>query len=51
MKIPPGVDTGINLRVGGQGDDSLRGGPAGDLYVEVVVKQDPFLNGTILMFT
>ena len=42
VKIPPGVDTGINLRVGGQGDDGLRGGPAGDLYVEVVVKQDPF---------
>ena len=42
VKIPPGVDTGINLRVGGQGDDGLRSGPAGDLYVEVVVKEDPF---------
>ena len=38
MKIQPGVDTGINLRVGGQGDDGLRSGPPGDLYVEVNVE-------------
>ena len=42
VKIPPGVDTGINLRVVGQGDDGLRGGGSGNLFVEIIVKEDPF---------
>jgi molecular chaperone DnaJ len=42
VKVPSGVDTGINLRVVGQGDDGLRGGGAGHLFVEIVVKEDPF---------
>ncbi|MBR1908944.1 DnaJ domain-containing protein, partial [bacterium] len=33
LKIPAGVDTGSKMRLAGEGDAGLRGGPAGDLYV------------------
>lgn len=39
VKIPPGVDTGTQLRVTGEGEGGHRGGPAGDLYVEIRVKE------------
>ena len=39
LTIPPGVDTGTNLRVRGKGAAGLRGGPPGDLYVELVVAE------------
>lgn len=38
VHIPPGVDTGTRLRVVGEGEGGLRGGPTGDLFVEVRVK-------------
>lgn len=38
VEIPAGVDTGVRLRVRGEGDAGLRGGSPGDLYVDVVVK-------------
>jgi molecular chaperone DnaJ len=38
VKIPPGVDTGSRLRVPGEGEAGERGGPTGDLYVEIYVK-------------
>lgn len=41
LTIPPGVDTGTRLRVAGEGEGGHRGGPPGDLYVEVSVKKDP----------
>jgi molecular chaperone DnaJ len=37
VTIPPGVDTGTRLRVTGEGEGGLKGGPSGDLYVEVRV--------------
>lgn len=37
VKIPPGVDTGSRLRVPGEGDAGKKGGPPGDLYVEINV--------------
>lgn len=40
LSIPAGVDTGTRLRVTGEGEGGLRGGPAGDLYVEIRVKDD-----------
>jgi molecular chaperone DnaJ len=32
------VDTGTQLRVSGEGEGGFRGGPPGDLYVELIVK-------------
>lgn len=42
VKIPPGVDSGTRLRLGGEGEAGLRGGPPGDLYVVLSVKEHPF---------
>lgn len=39
VKIPPGVDTGDRIRLSGEGEAGELGGPAGDLYVHVVVKE------------
>lgn len=36
-KIPPGVDSGLRLRLNGEGEAGYRGGPRGDLYVEIHV--------------
>ena len=38
LKIPAGVDNGSRLRLSGKGAGGLRGGPAGDLYVQLVVR-------------
>ncbi|MCF7988366.1 MAG: molecular chaperone DnaJ [Methylovulum sp.] len=37
-KIPAGVDTGDRIRLAGEGEAGERGAPAGDLYVEIRVK-------------
>ena len=37
VKIPAGVDTGTRLRINGEGEAGLRGGPPGDLYVYINV--------------
>ena len=39
VKIPSGVDTGDRIRLAGEGEAGLAGSQAGDLYVEVRVKQ------------
>jgi molecular chaperone DnaJ len=39
IRIPAGVDTGTRLRSIGNGEGGLRGGPAGDLYVVVHVRE------------
>ncbi len=39
VKIPAGVDTGDRIRLTGEGEAGERGAPAGDLYVEVHLKQ------------
>jgi molecular chaperone DnaJ len=36
VKIPPGVDTGTRIQLAGEGEVGPGGGPAGDLYLEVV---------------
>jgi len=42
LRIPPGVDTGTRLRVQGEGEAGPNGGPAGDLYVVLEVKEHKF---------
>jgi molecular chaperone DnaJ len=39
VKVPPGVDTGDRIRLTGQGEAGANGGPAGDLYVQVNVRE------------
>ncbi|QCZ93962.1 molecular chaperone DnaJ [Salinimonas iocasae] len=39
VKIPAGVDTGDRIRLNGEGEAGEAGAPAGDLYVQVHVKQ------------
>jgi len=39
--IPAGVDTGTRLRMAGQGEPGINGGPAGDLYIFLEVKEHP----------
>mgnify|MGYP001378780941 FL=1 len=41
VKVPAGVDTGDRIRLGGEGEAGRNGGPPGDLYVEVTVKEHP----------
>ncbi len=43
IKIPPGVHEGQGIRVGGEGEPGRSGGPNGDLYCYVRVKQHEFL--------
>jgi molecular chaperone DnaJ len=39
VKIPAGVETGSRLRLAGEGEAGSQGGPAGDLYVVIHVKE------------
>jgi len=41
VKIPAGIDSGSSLRLSGEGEAGLNGGPAGDLYVVVTVQDHP----------
>lgn len=38
VRIPAGIDTGSRLRMQGEGEAGVNGGPAGDLYITIVVK-------------
>jgi molecular chaperone DnaJ len=42
VKIPAGVDTGSRLRISGEGDPGIYGGPSGDLFVVLNVEEHPF---------
>lgn len=41
ITVPAGVDTGTRLRVSNEGNAGQKGGPPGDLYVYLFVKDDP----------
>lgn len=43
VDVPAGVDEGSTLRLPGRGADGLRGGPPGDLYVHLRVRDHPIL--------
>ncbi len=42
VKIPVGVEDGSRIRLSGDGDIGSRGGPSGDLFIDVVVEQHEF---------
>ncbi|MFC1717789.1 molecular chaperone DnaJ [Candidatus Poribacteria bacterium] len=44
VKIPPGVDDGMKIRVPGQGEAGVSGGPRGDLYIIPRIKGHRFFN-------
>ncbi len=41
VRIPPGVDDGAQIRLSGEGEAGLRGGPPGNLYIVVHVRPHP----------
>ncbi|MBN7795109.1 molecular chaperone DnaJ [Parahaliea mediterranea] len=41
VKVPPGVDTGDRIRLSGEGEAGPEGGPPGDLFVQISVRQHP----------
>jgi molecular chaperone DnaJ len=43
VRIPPGVDTGSQIRLTSEGEAGYRGGPAGDLYIVLRVRPHPQL--------
>ena len=43
VRIPAGVDDNSQVVMRGEGDSGLRGGPSGNLYINVVVKPHEFL--------
>lgn len=41
VKIPAGVDSGQRLKMRGEGEPGMGGGPNGDLYVQIIVADHP----------
>ncbi len=41
VNIPPGVETGTRIRLAGEGEAGMRGGPTGDLYIFIEVADHP----------
>ena len=52
VNIPAGVETGTRIRLAGEGEAGLRGGPSGDLYIFIEVKEHPIFqrDGVHLFF-
>lgn len=42
VNIPPGVEDGTRIRLAGEGEAGLRGGPSGDLYIFLSITPHPF---------
>jgi molecular chaperone DnaJ len=41
VKVPPGVDEGMRLRIAGEGEAGVAGGSPGDLYVVISIRRHP----------
>lgn len=41
VNIPAGVETGTRIRLSGEGEAGMRGGPTGDLYIFIELKEHP----------
>ncbi len=51
VNIPAGVETGTRIRLAGEGEAGLRGGPTGDLYIFIEVRDHPiFLRDGVNLF-
>jgi molecular chaperone DnaJ len=52
VEVPAGIDSGQRIAIEGQGEDGPRGGPPGDLYVAVTVREHAQLlrRGTELFY-
>lgn len=51
VNIPAGVETGTRIRLAGEGEAGLRGGPSGDLYIFIEVREHPiFLRDGVNLF-
>ncbi|WP_151718117.1 molecular chaperone DnaJ [Gemmobacter serpentinus] len=52
VNIPAGVETGTRIRLAGEGEAGLRGGPTGDLYIFIEVREHPIFqrDGAHLFF-
>jgi molecular chaperone DnaJ len=44
VRIPGGVETGTRLKLSGEGEAGVRGGPPGDLYVVLTVQDHPIFS-------
>ena len=44
VKVPPGIESGMRLKLSGEGEAGARGGGRGDLYVLIQVKPHPFFH-------
>src|SRR5689334_13149474 len=42
VNIPPGVEDGTRIRLAGEGEAGIRGGPPGDLYIFLSIGAHPF---------
>jgi molecular chaperone DnaJ len=42
VNVPAGVEDGTRIRLAGEGEAGLRGGPTGDLYIFLSIKPHPF---------
>jgi molecular chaperone DnaJ len=42
VNIPAGVEDGTRIRLAGEGEAGMRGGPPGDLYIFLAIKPHPF---------
>jgi molecular chaperone DnaJ len=42
VNIPPGVEDGTRIRLAGEGEAGMRGGPSGDLYIFLSLASHPF---------
>ena len=44
VKVPPGIASGQQLRIYGEGEHGMAGGPPGDLYVAIRVQEHPYFH-------
>lgn len=42
MNVPAGIEDGTRIRLSGEGDAGIRGGPSGDLYIFLSIKPHEF---------